>query len=114
MGSSMAGSNLFTGILDLLILQTLKWGPRHGYGIAKWIGERTHGAMELEESLLYPALHRLERKGLIKGSWGETDTGRRARFYTLTNKGRSVLQRETTRWEEHADAVHSVLRHSET
>jgi PadR family transcriptional regulator PadR len=106
----MAGSNLFTGTLDLLMLQTLKWGPKHGYGIGKWIGERTEGSVELEESALYPALHRLEKKGLIKGGWGLTDTGRRARFYTLTKKGGNTLQKETARWEEHAGAVSSVLQ----
>ena len=109
----MAGSNLFTGTLDLLMLQTLRWGPMHGYGIGKWLGERTEGAVNLEESALYPALHRLEKKGLIQGSWGETDTGRRARFYALTRKGRKVLEKETARWEEHAGAVNAVLRHQE-
>ena len=109
----MAGSNLFTGTLDLLMLQTLKWGPKHGYGIGKWIDERTEGAVDLDESALYPALHRLEKKGLVKGSWGETDTGRRARFYQLTKKGWKALQKETARWEEHAGAVYAVLRHAE-
>ena len=110
----MAGSNLFTGTLDLLMLQTLKWGPKHGYGIGKWIGERTDGSVRLDESALYPALHRLEKKGLIEGSWGETDTGRRARFYALTKKGWTALQKETARWEEHAGAVEAVLRHEES
>ena len=110
----MAGSNLFTGTLDLLMLQTLKWGPKHGYGIGKWIGERTDGAVELEESALYPSLHRLEKKGLIEGRWEETETGRRARFYTLTKKGWKVLQKETARWEEHAGAVYAVLRYDES
>jgi transcriptional regulator len=109
----MAGSNLFTGTLDLLMLQTLKWGPKHGYGIGKWIAERTDRSVDLEESALYPALHRLEKKGLIKGSWGETDTGRRARFYTLSKKGWKALQKETARWMEHAGAVEAVLRYSE-
>ena len=109
----MAGSNLFTGTLDLLMLQTLKWGPKHGYGIGKWIGDRTQGAVELEESALYPALHRLEKKGFITGKWGETDTGRRARFYTLTKKGWKALQKETARWMEHTGAVDAVLRYSE-
>lgn len=109
----MPGSNLFTGTLDLLMLQTLKWGPMHGYGIGKWIAERTEGAVDLDESALYPALHRLEKKGFIRGEWGETDTGRRARFYELTRKGWTALQRETARWEEHAGAVYAVLRHTE-
>ena len=109
----MAGSNLFTGTLDLLMLQTLRWGAKHGYAIGKWIGERTHGAVDLDEGALYSALHRLEKKGLIRGSWGETDTGRRARFYTLTKKGEKALRKETVRWEEHAGAVFAVLRYSE-
>ena len=109
----MAGSNLFTGTLDLLMLQTLSWGPRHGYAIGRWIAERTEGAVDLEESALYPALHRLEKKGLVEAGWGLTDTGRRARFYSLTDKGRKALRKETARWEEHADAVFAVLRHQE-
>jgi transcriptional regulator len=109
----MAGSNLFTGTLDLLMLQTLRWGPKHGYRIGRWISERTGGAVDLDEGALYPALHRLEKKGLIQGSWGETDTGRRARFYSLTRKGRRTLQKEAARWEEHAGAVFAVLDYSE-
>ncbi len=109
----MAGSNLFTGTLDLLMLQTLKWGPKHGYGIGRWIAGQTNGAVDLDEGALYSALHRLEKKGYIAGEWGETDTGRRARFYALTKKGGKVLQKEAARWEEHAGAVFAVLRYSE-
>lgn len=109
----MAGSNLYTGTLDLLVLHTLKWGPLHGYGIGKWLSQTTSGAVAPEESALYPALHRLEKKKLIKGTWGETDTGRRARFYTLTRKGKETLEKETARWEQHAGAVFSVLRRTE-
>ncbi|MGD8361809.1 MAG: PadR family transcriptional regulator [Gemmatimonadota bacterium] len=108
----MAGSNIYTGTLDLLILQTLKWGPKHGYAIGRWISERTEGAYDLEEGVLYPALHRLNKKGWVKGQWGETDTGRRARFYSLTKRGWKALQRETARWEEHVGAVAAVLHHS--
>jgi len=106
----MAGSNLFRGTLDLLILQTLKWGELHGYGIVQWVKERSGGSIELEEGVLYPALRRLEDRGWIRGEWGESDTGRRARFYTLTRKGWEALQKETARWEEHAEAVFSILR----
>ena len=109
----MAGSNLFTGTLDLLILQTLKWGPKHGYGIGRWLADRTDGAVDLDEGALYSALHRLEKKGFIKGSWGVTDTGRRARFYMLGKRGAKTLQKETARWEAHAGAVFSVLGYSE-
>jgi transcriptional regulator len=106
----MAGSNIYTGTLELLILQTLKWGPKHGYAIGRWIGEKTEGAYQLEEGVLYPALHRMAEKGWVKGEWGETDTGRRARFYTLTKKGWKALQKETARWEEHIGAVGALLR----
>ena len=109
----MAGSNLFRGTLDLLILQTLKWDPLHGYGIARWVKDATDGTLELEEGVLYPALRRLEARGWIRGEWGENDTGRRARFYSLTKKGWKALQTETARWEEHAGAVASILRRSE-
>ena len=104
----MAG-NLYTGTLELLILRTLRGDPVHGYGIARWIRDRTEGVLDVEQGALYPALHRLNRKGWIKGEWGETETGRRARFYSLTGKGRKALQEETARWDEHAQAVYAVL-----
>lgn len=108
----MAGSNLITGTLDLLILQTLKWGPKHGYAIVGWINEQTDGAFELSEGVVYPALHRLNKKGWVKGEWGESDSGRRARFYTLTDRGWRALQRETALWEEQTAAVAALLRHA--
>ena len=109
----MAGSNLFTGTLELLILQTLLPGPVHGYAIGRHLKDRTGGILDPEEGVLYPALYRLNRKRLIKGDWGETETGRRARFYSLTRKGRSFLKREKVRWEEHIQAVQAVLRPDE-
>jgi transcriptional regulator len=104
---------MFRGTLDLLLLQTLKWGPRHGYGIGAWIREKSDGIVEVEEGVLYPALRRLEGRGWIRGEWGENDTGRRARFYSLTEEGWMALQKETARWEEHAGGVFSILRQSE-
>lgn len=104
----MAG-NLFTGTLDLLILRTLEGGSVHGYGIARWIRERTEGVLDVEQGALYPALHRLNRKKWIRGEWGETETGRRARFYALTEKGREALRKEAARWDAHARAVYAVL-----
>jgi len=109
----MAGSNLFRGTLDIIILQTLKWGALHGYGIGRWVKERSGGSIELDEGVLYPALRRIEERGWIRGEWGENDTGRRARFYSLTKKGWEALQKETARWVEHAGAVFSILRQSE-
>ena len=104
----MAG-NLFTGTLDLLILRTLERGPVHGYGIARWIRDRTEGVLDVEQGALYPALHRLNRKKWIRGEWGETETGRRARFYALTEKGQEALRKEAARWDAHAQAVYAVL-----
>lgn len=108
----MAG-NLYTGTLDLLILRTLQGEPVHGYGIARWIRDRTAGVLDVEQGALYPALHRLNRKGWIRGDWGETETGRRARFYSLTEKGRMALLKEAARWDEHAQAVYAVLSRGE-
>ena len=104
----MAG-NLYTGTLELLILQVLSAEPMHGYRIAHWIRDRSEGVLDVEQGALYPALHRLNRKGLIAGEWGETETGRRARFYRLSAKGRLALETEGARWHEHARAVRAVL-----
>ena len=105
--------DLYAGTLGLLILRTLQGRPLHGYGIARWIREQTDGVLDVEQGALYPALHRLNRRGWIEGQWGETETGRRARFYSLTAKGIQVLLKETARWDEHAQAVYAVLRHAE-
>ena len=105
----MAG-NLYIGTLELLILHTVQERPIHGYGIARWIRERTQGVLDVEQGALYPALHRLERRRWIRGKWGENETGRRARFYSLTSVGRRALEKEAARWDEHARAVHAVLK----
>lgn len=105
--------DLFTGTLDLLILQGLSIDTMHGYRIAHWIRDRSRGVLEVEQGALYPALHRLNRKGLILGEWGETEQGRRARFYRLTEKGRLTLEGEQARWAEHARAVNAVLGQEE-
>ena len=105
----MAGSNLYTGTLDLLILKALEWGPLHGYAIGRWIRETSAGALQIEEGALYPALHRLERSGWLDSDWGRTERNRQAKFYGLTKKGTKQLEKETARWAEHADAVEAVL-----
>jgi transcriptional regulator len=105
----MAGSNLYTGTLDLLILKALEWGPLHGYAIGRWIREISGGALQIEEGALYPALHRLEASGWLSSDWGRTDRNRQAKFYALTKKGTQQLDAETARWSEHAEAVHTVL-----
>lgn len=105
----MSGSDLFTGTLDLLILRTLREDPLHGYAIGRWIRETSEGVLDVEEGALYPALHRLEAKGLLESEWGRTETNRRARFYRLTPHGRRALERMESRWREHAGAVSAVL-----
>lgn len=105
----MAGSNLYTGTLDLLILKALEWGPLHGYAIGRWIRETSEGALQIEEGALYPALHRLERGGWLGSDWGLTERNRQAKFYALTKKGAKQLDAETARWVEHAQAVETVL-----
>ncbi|HEX9887393.1 MAG TPA: PadR family transcriptional regulator [Longimicrobiales bacterium] len=105
----MSGSDLFTGTLELLVLRTLTGGPLHGYAIGKQIREGSEGVLDVEEGALYPALHRLDRKGLLRSAWGRTDTGRRAKFYRLTEAGAGQLDAEARRWTEYSDAVRSVL-----
>ena len=105
----MSGSDLFTGTLDLLILRTLRAEPLHGYGIGKALREQSGGVLAIEEGALYPALHRLERKGLLESAWGKTDTGRRAKFYRPTSEGTAHLETESARWAEFSGAVSLVL-----
>lgn len=105
----MSGSNLFTGTLDLLILQTVAADALHGYAIGRWIRATGGDALAVEEGALYPALHRLEERGYLEASWGRTDTGRRAKFYGLTPEGRAHMEAERARWQAHARAVRAVL-----
>ena len=105
----MAGSDVFTGTLDLLILRTLRAGPLHGYAIGRWIRETSDGVLQVEEGALYPALHRLEKKGFIEAEWGQTELNRPGRFYRLTAAGGRRLTAESERWREHTRAVAAVL-----
>jgi len=105
----MSGSDLFTGTLDILILRTVAGVPLHGYAIGKALREGSDGVLAVEEGALYPALHRLERRGLLEAEWGRTETGRRAKFYRLTDPGTSHLAAESARWEEYSGAVAAIL-----
>ena len=105
----MAGSDLFTGSLDLLILKTLSWGPLHGYAIGKWIRDTTSDLLVVKEGALYLALHRLERNGLLDEEWGLTDTGREAKFYRLTPAGRKHLKTEVARWRDYSRVMTAVV-----
>jgi transcriptional regulator len=100
---------LLQGTLDVLILKTLSWGPRHGYAVVKWIQEVTGQVLMVEEGSLYPALHRLERRGWISSEWGVSENNRRAKFYTLTAAGRQQLRAQTVNWQRFSEAVSRVL-----
>jgi transcriptional regulator len=97
------------GTLDALILKTLTGGPRHGYAITQWLRERSSEAIHVEEGSLYPALYRMERHGWIAAEWGETELGRRGRFYRLTPLGKRQLKAETDRFAEFVAAVSPIL-----
>jgi PadR family transcriptional regulator PadR len=105
----MAGSDLYTGSLDLLILKADSWGPLHGYAIGRWIRQTTEEALAVQEGALYPALHRLERQGFLEEEWGLTDTNREAKFYQLSRTGRKQLQNELVRWRQYARVMAAAL-----
>lgn len=100
---------LVPGTLDVLVLKAVSWGPLHGYGIIEEIHRRTRSLLRIEEGALYPALHRLERRGLLEAEWGVSENNRRARFYRMTAKGRAHLKAETTQWMAYAQAVSALL-----
>ena len=101
--------DLLQGTLDVLILQTLSWDAMHGYAISRWIRQRTDNVLSVEDAALYQALHRLERKGLIESEWGLSENNRRAKYYQLTQAGRTQLRAETSEWRQYAEAVFKVL-----
>jgi PadR family transcriptional regulator, regulatory protein PadR len=105
----MAGSDIYTGSLDLLVLKSLTWGPRHGYAVGQWIRQSTGDGLTVQEGALYPALHRLERKGFVEEEWGITDTNREAKFYRLTPEGRKQLRGEVARWEAYVRVMTAAL-----
>jgi transcriptional regulator len=99
------------GTLDVMVLQTIEGlGPSHGYAIAGRLEQTSNGALQLNMGTLYPALMRLEQRGLLKGAWGVTDTNRKARFYSLTPAGRRQLAREKDAWDRMAVIMNTVLR----
>jgi PadR family transcriptional regulator PadR len=108
--SSARKGTLLQGTLDLLILRTLDLGPLHGHGISQHIRRTTDAVLQVEHGSLYPALHRLERKGLIASKWEDTERGREMRMYRLTAKGRKQLGIEESRWSELVTAMNRMLR----
>ena len=103
------GLELVRGTLDLMILKTLSWGPMHGLAVLRWIEQATHAQLQIEEGALYPALHRMEKKGWLAAEWGYTDAGRRAKFYRLSASGRRQLTAELSRWERYTRVVDLVI-----
>ena len=102
--------DLMQGTLDMLILKALNWGSMHGYGIVRWLQQATDDALLVEEGSLYPALHRLARRGWVRAEWGVSENNRRAKYYTLTAEGRSQLTQELKRWESFTLAVSKVIQ----
>jgi PadR family transcriptional regulator, regulatory protein PadR len=101
------------GTLDLMVLQTLEsMGPQHGYAIAARLEQVSGGALQLNMGTLYPALMRLEQRGLLRGTWGTTESNRKARFYALTAAGRRQLAKEKEAWDRMAGIIHAVVRGS--
>lgn len=105
-----AKTDVLQGTLDVMVLQTLdSLGPLHGYAIAARLEQVSHGALQLNMGTLYPALMRLEQRGLLRGNWGTTDSSRKARFYTLTSAGGRQLAKEKQAWDRMAAIIHMVL-----
>jgi PadR family transcriptional regulator, regulatory protein PadR len=101
---------LLQGTLDLVILQTLLWGPRHGYGIAQLIRSQSRAVLQVDTGSLYPALHRLEKKGWIRAEWQVSENRQRVREYRLTAKGRKQLATERSKWERFSEAIAALMQ----
>jgi PadR family transcriptional regulator PadR len=101
---------LLRGTLDVMILKAVSGGAVHGYGVSRWIADTTEDTFAVQEGALYPALRRLEQKGLLESEWSVTETGREARYYTLTDAGRARLGSEVRMWTRYVEAMSRVLR----
>ena len=102
--------DLVQGTLDVLVLKTLTWGPRHGYAVAHWIRQTSGDELRVDDGALYTSLHRLEARRLVRAEWGVSENNRRAKFYELTAAGRRELTAESERWNRYTAAVSRVLR----
>jgi PadR family transcriptional regulator, regulatory protein PadR len=105
----MPATDRLHGTFDTLVLKTLTFGPRHGYAIARWLGEQTNGALVIEEGSLYPALYRMERDRWIEAEWGTSELGRKAKFYRITDLGRRQLRAQTQEFAAFVSAVAPLL-----
>jgi transcriptional regulator len=109
-GSDAIRSDVLQGTLDMLILQTLRWGPAHGYNISQAIRTASNDALRMKTGSLYPALHRLEKRGLVRAEWKISANNQRAKYYRLTAAGRRHLVREQSRWKQLVDVVQALMR----
>jgi transcriptional regulator len=100
---------LLKGTLDILVLKALSWTPMHGFEITRWVEGRSGGALDVRDSALYQALHRLEERGLVGADWGVTENNQRARYYRLTKAGRAHLATETAQWVRYSTTVTRIL-----
>jgi transcriptional regulator len=100
---------LLQGTLDMLVLQTLQWGPQHGHGIGQAIRARSNDLLQVETGSLYPALHRLEKRGWLRSEWDISEANQRAKYYRLTPAGKAQLSREQDRWSQLVDAIGRVM-----
>src|SRR5436190_11782698 len=100
---------ILQGTLDMLILRTLQWGPRHGHGIGQAIRSQSDDLLKVETGSLYPALHRLVKRGWLKAEWGVSEANQRAKYYSLTTSGKAQLVRERDRWSQLVDAIGRVM-----
>lgn len=101
--------DLLRGTLDFLVLKALTWGPKHGFEISRWIADSTDQALEPEEGALYPALHRMERRGWLDAEWAMTESSRRAKYYQLTRMGREQLKAQDRAWRRYVVVVGKIL-----
>ncbi len=97
------------GTLDMLVLKALTWGPMHGYSVLGWLRHTTGGELRIEDAALYPALHRMEARGLIDSEWGLSENNRRAKYYRLTPDGRQALRSEAESWTRYVAVIAKVL-----
>ena len=104
--------DLLQGTLDMLILRTLQWGPRHGHGIGQAIRQQSDDLLKVETGSLYPALHRLEKRGWLKAEWGVSEANQRAKYYRLTADGKAQLLREQDRWSQLVHAIGRIMNPS--
>ena len=102
--------DLLQGTLDVLVLRSLSWGPKHGYAVARFIREGSGDAFKVLDGALYTSLHRMEEKAWVESEWGTSDKGKRAKFYRITPAGRRALKEETEGWNEYVAAVAGVMR----